>query len=177
MDFELDQIAEATGLLLQTARFKQELLFEGGELQVGRKGVNENFIVHVQAKEPLPQMAILSLTQTLVQNTDEIRSERWLKIGLRPVRLEHDAGLAIALVLELLAHYTPVQALQEYVEAAVKQSLDADQPSDAPDLEDRRIAVILVLPAFLQECHSDTLPSRGSVGHHLAVPRLEDVQG
>ncbi len=176
MDFELDQIAEATGLLLQTVRFKQELLFERSELKVGRKGVDENFIVHVQAKKPLPQMTILSLTKIFVQNADEIRSDRCLKIGLLPARLELDAGLAIALVIELFANFIPLQSLQEDVEAAVQQSLDADQSSDAPDLKDGRVAVILVLPAFLQEGHPDTLPPRAGVGHHLAVPRLEDMQ-
>src|SRR5207249_11102754 len=79
MDFELDQIAEATGLLLQAVRFKQELLFEGGELQVGRKSVDKNFIVHVKAKKPLPQMAILSLRQILIQNADKIQTDRCLK--------------------------------------------------------------------------------------------------
>src|SRR5207249_7905037 len=115
----LDQIAEATGLLLQTVRFEQELLFEGSELQVGRKGVDENFIVHVLPKKPLPQMTILSLTQIVVKNADEIRSDRCLKIDLRLSRLEHDAGLPIAFLIELLAKFIPVQALQEDVEATV----------------------------------------------------------
>ena len=116
------------------------------------------------------------MTQILVQNADEIRTDRCLKFGLPPLRLDHDAGLAIPLVIKLLANLIPVQALQKDVEAAVEQSLDADQPSDAPNFVDRRIGIILVFPALLQKGHSDTLPPRGGVGHHLAVPRLENVQ-
>ena len=41
----------------------------------------------------------------------------------------------------------------------------------------RRISVIVLLPPFFQESHTDALPAHDGVIDHLSIARLEDVQG
>ena len=70
----------------------------------------------------------------------------------------------------------PLEAAQHDVVAAVGQPLDVRDDAAAADRIDRRPSLVVVLPARPQQHHADHPVAGERVGHHLPVPRLEDVQ-
>jgi len=69
-----------------------------------------------------------------------------------------------------------IEAAENDVVAAVWKLFAMRDQSAAPDAVHRRPPFIVGFPPFAEQRHPDHAVGCERVGHHLAVPRLEDVE-
>jgi len=65
---------------------------------------------------------------------------------------------------------------QHDVEAAVGERFDVGDDAAAADRIHRRRALVVAVPARPQQHHADQAVAGHGIRHHLAIPRLENVQ-
>ena len=71
----------------------------------------------------------------------------------------------------------PESRLEEDVVTAVGERRNADNLAQTSDAVDIGIAIVILFPIALEQRHSDQTLVADRVAHHLAVARLEDMQG
>jgi hypothetical protein len=88
-----------------------------------------------------------------------------------------DPGLPVRPVEPFLADREALDAAEKNVEPPVLELADVDHPAQTAHPVDRRVPPIPRLPPLSEEDHPDDALPRHAVVHHLAVARLEDVDG
>jgi hypothetical protein len=87
-----------------------------------------------------------------------------------------DVGDAVAAMVILLPHAELLEPAQHEVVAAIAGPVRVSDEPGAADLVDVRPPFVVPLPPRPQQHHSDNPIAIERVRHHVAVPRLEDVQ-
>jgi len=87
-----------------------------------------------------------------------------------------DGGAPIAAAVILLEDAKPIDAAKYDIVPAVGELFDVRHHTAAPDRIHGRLPFVIGFPARPQQDHSDQPIVGDSIGHHLAITRLENVQ-